>query len=295
MVTLLCARRELAEQLRAARVDAPEREARELLAAAMGLSVQTLRLMPAEETVPEEAAKQLRELLSRRLRGEPLQYLLGEWDFFGRTFSVGPGVLIPRPETEAVVERALSFLQDHPGAAVLDLGCGSGCIGLTLALEADCRVTLADLSEQALARTRANAAALGADVEVVRRDLLQGPEEGERWALIVSNPPYLTAEEMACLQKELTYEPPMALDGGADGLLFYRALVEQWTAALAPGGMLLCEHGDRQGEAVAARFRAAGLRDVTTFFDLEGRPRGCCGRLQGSPQQRRNPLFCIEI
>ena len=157
MVTLLCARRELTEQLRAAPVDAPEREARELLAAAMGLSVQTLRLMPAETAVPKEATERLQALLSRRLRGEPLQYLLGEWDFFGRTFSVGPGVLIPRPETEAVVERALSFLQDHPGAAVLDLGCGSGCIGLTLALETDCRVTLADLSEQALARTRANA------------------------------------------------------------------------------------------------------------------------------------------
>ena len=156
-------------------------------------------------------------------------------------------------------------------------GSGTGCIGLTLALESPCTVTLADLSEQALALARRNAERLCAKAEFLRLDMLAPPPEGWQWELIVSNPPYLTGADMLALEPAVRFEPAMALFGGEDGLAFYRALAGLWVPALAPGGMLLVEHGMGQGAAVAALFSQAGLQDVRRMYDREGRDRMVAG------------------
>ena len=270
-------RQQLADKLRHMGCDAPGLEARELLCAALGISRRQLTLLPHDAPVDDAACRRLSDLLGQREQGKPLQYVLGEWDFYGRTFFCSEQALIPRPETELLVEQALPVLRSRPGARVLDLGCGTGCIGLTLALESPCTVTLADLSEQALALARRNAERLCAKAEFLRLDMLAPPPEGWQWELIVSNPPYLTGADMLALEPAVRFEPAMALFGGEDGLAFYRALAGLWVPALAPGGMLLVEHGMGQGAAVAALFSQAGLQDVRRMYDREGRDRMVAG------------------
>lgn len=270
-------RQQLADRLRRMGCDAPGLEARELLCAALGVSSRQLTLLPHDAPVDDAACRRLSDLLGQREQGKPLQYVLGEWDFYGRTFFCSEQALIPRPETELLVEQALPALRRRPGARVLDLGCGTGCIGLTLALEAPCTVTLADLSEQVLALARRNAERLCAKAEFLRLDMLAPPPEGRQWELIVSNPPYLTGADMLVLEPALRFEPAMALFGGEDGLDFYRALTGLWVPALVPGGMLLVEHGMGQGAAVAGLFSQAGLEDVRMLYDCEGRDRMVTG------------------
>ena len=177
-------RQQLADKLRHMGCDAPGLEARELLCAALGISRRQLTLLPHDAPVDDAACRRLSDLLGQREQGKPLQYVLGEWDFYGRTFFCSEQALIPRPETELLVEQALPVLRSRPGARVLDLGCGTGCIGLTLALESPCTVTLADLSEQALALARRNAERLCAKAEFLRLDMLAPPPEWWQWELI---------------------------------------------------------------------------------------------------------------
>ena len=206
-----------------------------------------------------EEAAELAALTARRAGREPLQYIAGQWDFLDFTLAVGPGVLCPRADTEVVCEAAVELLQasGNPTPTVLDLCAGTGCLGLGIKrFVPGARVTCWEKKPEALAYLRRNArqALPGAEVAVREGDVLTDwqtlpPESAD---LIVSNPPYLTGAEMQALMPETAREPAMALDGGADGLVFYRCLTGPWKQILRPGGWLVLEIGYEQREAVLA-------------------------------------------
>ena len=249
--------RAAAAQLRAAGVPDPAWDSGQLMSRVTGLAPLMARL--SERELTGEEAMAFDALVQRRLQREPLQYILGTQDFCGRSFAVDGRVLIPRPETELLAERAVRALQDFgPGAHALDLCCGSGCLGITLALEApSAQVDMADLSEDALAVTRKNAERLGAQASLLRGDLWDAVD-ARQYQLIVSNPPYIPDEDCLALQAEVMREPPMALKGGMDGLDFYRRIAAGLRKHLLPGGVLLLEVGFDQAERVAELLRAAG-------------------------------------
>lgn len=249
--------RAAAAQLRTAGVPDPAWDSGQLMSRVTGLAPLMARLSERELTAEEAAA--FDALVQRRLQREPLQYILGTQDFCGRSFAVDGRVLIPRPETELLAERAVRALQDFgPGAHALDLCCGSGCLGITLALEVpSAQVDMADLSEDALAVTRKNAERLGAQVSLLRGDLWDAVV-ARQYQLIVSNPPYIPDADCLALQAEVMREPPMALKGGMDGLDFYRRIAAGLRKHLLSGGVLLLEVGFDQAERVAELLRAAG-------------------------------------
>lgn len=217
------------------------------------------------QNVSETDAKAIEPLIERRRAGEPLQYVLGEWEFYGLPFYVDRSVLIPRPETERIVELAEAFLSDER-CGVLDLCCGSGCIGIALAVRCSAAVTAADVSADALVLTERNARRNGVSVKTVQSDFLDSVEG--TFDLIVCNPPYLDRAEMDARDVALRFEPEEALYGGEDGLDFYRRLAGEYRRFLKPGGLLLTEIGMKQKEAVEALFPGAEC-----FYDYGGRPR----------------------
>ena len=221
-------------------------------------------------------------LLEKKLAGEPLQYLLGEWEFFGYPFAVGPGVLIPRPETELLVELVLEHLSGTTAPKVLDLCSGTGCIPITIAMEHPDTVCVGvELSEEALPYFRRNLELNHCDrVTIIPGDVLHLPAHPELtgpFHVVISNPPYIARKELPQLQKEVLREPQMALDGGDDGLLFYRRLPEIAFSLLAPGGLLAMEIGEDQGDAVAALTRQAGFQQVKVHQDPAGHDRVVTG------------------
>ncbi len=231
--------------------------ARNLLCFATGLRPEEL-LARQEETVSPEAQEKLEQAVCRVQMGEPLAYVLGEWDFYGMNLLVDRRVLIPRDDTCAVTALAIHkalFLQQSP--RILDLCTGSGCIGLAIAHRVkDAHVTLADISADALAVAKRNIAAqkLSGRVSCVIADALEKPAPFlGKFDFIVSNPPYVTAAQMKTLPHSVRdYEPHLALYGGQDGLDFYRAIAGNYTAALKPGGFLCFEFGMGQADAVCA-------------------------------------------
>ena len=238
-----------AEELRAAGVPDPEYDSAMLLARVTGKPHLALRL--AEEELGPEAERRFSALMARRIRREPLQYLLGSAVFCGMEFRVGPGVLIPRPETELLAEWALSLLSGRTRPRILDLCCGSGCLGLTMQKRLpEARVTLTDLSPEALRITEENRARLGLECRILEGDLF-APVAGEQFECILSNPPYIPSGECGGLQAEVLREPRMALDGGADGLDFYRRITAEAPGHLTPGGLLMMEAGFGQAAEIA--------------------------------------------
>ena len=237
-------------------------------------------LSHGEDLADEDLIAAVRDGAGRLAAGEPLQYILGSWDFYGLRFAVGPGVLIPRADTETVVEAALARLSGVERPVIWDLCSGSGAIALALWYSRpDAVVTAVELSEEALPYLRKNAAALsGGVVRVVAADVLAPLPAMRDCDLIVSNPPYITDADMAALPPEVRREPEMALRGGADGLRFYRALTKSAFSALRPGGWLLFEIGYDQGESVPALLTAAGYQEVFLQPDLAGVPRCAGGR-----------------
>ena len=215
-----------------------------------------------------------RALIRRRGEGEPVAHLTGSREFWSRSFIVTPDVLVPRPETELVVERALALVgaRDRP-LRVLDLGTGSGAIAVALAGELPAaQVTAVDVSPAAVLVAERNAAAanVAARVRVVVSDWTAALAPEQRFDLVVSNPPYVPTDEIAALAPEVRREPRLALDGGVDGLDAYRRLVGEAARVVAPGGALVCEVGAGQAPAVAALFAAAGFCAVGRFADLAG-------------------------
>ncbi len=252
-------------------------DARALACAALGvdrawLVANDLRLLTETEDARFDA------LVAQRALGHPVAYLTGRREFWSREFAVGPGVLIPRPETETLVEAALS--RGGRRIAVADLGTGSGAIAVTLACERpDWRVSATDVSAVALGIARANATRLGAAVEF-REGSWYEPLEGEAFDLIVSNPPYVAAGDRHLAEGDLRFEPAGALtDGSADGLDSIREIVSHAPEHLKSGGWILIEHGYDQAGACLALLAAAGFEELATLSDLAGIPRVAGGRL----------------
>lgn len=235
-----------------------------------------LTLALDESMLPEPQAERYASLLARRAGGEPLQYILGAQDFFGLRFRVDSRVLIPRPETELLCEKALEYLRARPRAKVLDLCTGSGALAVTLALRCPkAEVWACDVSPDALEVARENARRLGARVRFAKGDLF-APLSGECFDWIVSNPPYIARAELDGLQREVRREPVLALDGGADGLDFYRRIAREAPRHLRAGGGILLEVGAGQARAVASMLGDAGLEPDAILPDLSGIPRVVC-------------------
>jgi len=249
---------------------------RVLLCHALGLTRVGLITQSTRELTADEAAR-LADLIARRLAGEPVAYLVGRREFYGLPFEVDPAVLIPRPETEWLVELALERLP--PRDRVLDMGTGSGAIAVALAhTRPDALVTALDVSEEALAVARRNAAANAAGVRFLASDWYAALE-GEQFELIVSNPPYIAAGDSHLAQGDLRFEPAGALTDHADGLSALRRIVAGAAPHLAPQGWLLMEHGYDQSAAVRALLAAAGFEQVQSWPDLAGIERVSGARL----------------
>lgn len=206
----------------------------------------------------DDVFRQIGAKVSRRLSGEPLQYILGEWEFYGLPFKVGEGVLIPRQDTETLVDTAARFLKDRDTKKTLDLCAGSGCIGISLAVFAKAEVTCVEKSEQAFFYLKENIALNNASVKAVLGDVFDDTEDGG-YDLAVSNPPYLSNSDMNALQREVEFEPKDALYGGDDGLDFYRRLLGIYPKKLKSGGMIAFEIGIGQDAVVCEIFRKNGL------------------------------------
>jgi len=259
-------------RLEAAGVDTPRLDAELLLAHSLGRN-RTYLYAHLPDPLPADAAHRFARLLQRRAAREPLPYLLGAWEFMGLSFEVSPAVLIPRPETEVLVEAVAERVA--PNARVLDVGAGSGCISVALArLLPQCQVTALEPSPEARAVAERNVAALGA-AERVR--ILAGffPQDADGlgpFDALVSNPPYIPTAEVEGLAPELRlHEPRLALDGGADGLTVLRALARDGAALLAPGGLLAVELAQGQAGAVCELLASAGQWDEPESLpDLAG-------------------------
>ena len=228
---------------------------------------------PDETPLTEEQATALARAVEQRAAGRPLQYIVGEWDFLALTLAVGEGVLIPRADTECLCEEAARRLAGVDSPRVLDLCAGSGCVGLGLAsLHPTARVTAVELSQDALPYLRRNVARYPQyAVEVRQADVLRDADafDGE-FEAILSNPPYIPTADLASLMREVQREPKMALDGAADGLLFYRAIADQWLPKLAKGGVCAVEVGVGQAAQVAALFGNVGLTEIRVIRDYGG-------------------------
>ena len=234
-----------------------------------------------DAVVDADQAARFRALVARRAAGEPVAYLVGHRGFWTLDLRVTPDTLIPRPETELLVEQALERLDPVVDVRVADLGTGSGAIALAIAAERPrARVVATDRSEAALEVARGNAVANGLAGRVAFR---QGdwfaPLAGERYDLVASNPPYIAEADPHLAQGDLRHEPPSALSSGTDGLDAIRTLASGAPSCLVPGGWLLLEHGAAQGPAVRALLDAAGFVEVATVIDLERRDRVTLGRI----------------
>ncbi|MBQ6267470.1 MAG: peptide chain release factor N(5)-glutamine methyltransferase [Clostridia bacterium] len=262
-------------RLAQAGIDNSAAEARWLLESAAGCTQTEILLSDAP--VASAAADTYAALLERRIAGAPVQYLLGEWEFCGFSFAVGEGVLIPRPETELLVEFAVQLLAAHPAPVIFDLCAGTGCVGLSAAkLLPHARVYLLEKEPDAFVYLEENRRRL--DVEnavLLQGDLFDGPAAFSlpRADLLLSNPPYIASAELPALQREVRREPASALDGGADGLDFYRAIAKDWLP-LCDAAALEC--GETQTDAVANLLRIS-FHSVAVRRDLNGLPRAVTG------------------
>ena len=255
-------------------------EAELLLTRALGVSKARLAAHPELAAEARSNPVYVR-YLERRLSGEPVAYILAEREFYGLDFHLTPDVLIPRPETELLVDLALARIPEDEPRAILDIGTGSGCIGVALArLRPRARVIATDISPAALAVAGRNACRHAlANLELRLGDGF-APVPDERFDVIVSNPPYLAAGDPHLQMGDLRFEPKHALTSGADGLRCIRTIIAQARAHLVADGWLLLEHGYDQEEAVAALLVASGLTDVFTARDLAGLPRVGGGRMR---------------
>ena len=270
--------KEASESLRAASVPNDLLDAQTLLAEALGED-RTYLIINFNRQLPEDLLSKFRAMVNRRAAGEPLQYITGRQEFFGLDFEVTPDVLIPRPETELIVEETIRIVQQYGIARpmIVDVGAGSGAIAVALARELGAaRVIASDISEAALRVARRNAArhGLGDRVGFVASDLLDAFADEDFADFILSNPPYVSEEEMPSLQREVRdWEPRLALTDSNDGLSLYRRLLKAAPSHLKPGGHLICEMGYIQSERISAMVNHNVWGAVRLLDDLQGIPR----------------------
>jgi release factor glutamine methyltransferase len=275
---------EAVEALKRAGVESPELDAEILLAAAAG--VERSKLLTGSFALDDHCVGRFRQFVGRRAAREPIAYIVGHQEFYALDFEVNRDVLIPRPETELVVETALKVLRDKPRARVLDIATGSGAIAIAIAVNApDVAVTATDISASALEVAKRNARRHGcaARIKFLVGDCFAAlPCSHQKFDLILSNPPYVRDDEMARLAPEVVrYEPQIALRGGKDGLDFYRRIAAQIGSHLAAGGELIVEVGAGQAADVARALQAGGCRIVQTLRDLAGHERVVRAHLAG--------------
>ena len=261
------------QRLSDAGTDDAEFDAKQIISEVSG------KKLPFEELSDEQYAVCL-DMAKRRAKGEPLQYILGSWDFYGRTFSVGEGVLIPRPETEQLCDLAIDHLKKTGGKAV-DLCSGSGCIAITVALETGLSVSGIEISDKAYGYFVRNISLNNADslVEPINADIFDETVisrfEDDSLSAVLSNPPYISSADMKTLRQELRFEPELALFGGEDGLDYYRRILPLWEKKLSLNGLFAVEIGEEQGAAVEEIFRSVSLSPVT-IKDYSGHDRIVC-------------------
>ncbi len=274
---------DIRQQLRQSGVEAATLEARELVCFGVGKSRAELQRDGGLYASPE-LERQVGELVERRLAGEPVAYLIGEWEFYGLPLDLSNDVLIPRPDTEVLAEQAIEYCGEIGECRVLDLCAGSGCIGLAIGAQVPlARVTLGEISDAALKICRQNIRRNGLSGRVVplRMDAMEKPDKslGE-FQCVVCNPPYIPRGDIDSLDSSVKdYEPRLALDGGEDGLDFYRSISERWRDCLTPGGRLYFEVGIGQADEVLRIMRGQGFGDLQIVKDLHEIPRVVFGTL----------------
>ncbi len=274
---------DIRQELHHAGIQAATLEARELVCFAAGKTREQF-VRDGRLYVPQDVEEQARALMRRHLAGEPLAYLIGEWEFYGLPLDISEQVLIPRSDTEVLAGEAIRWLQTQQDARVLDLCAGSGCVGLAVASQVHaCRVVLGEKSEAALRICRQNIRRSGllGRVTPMPADALEPPTRqlGE-FDCIVCNPPYIPTQDIETLDVSVRdYEPHMALDGGEDGLEFYRAISENWREALHPGARLYFEVGIGQADSVLRIMRRQGFGELEIVPDTAGIPRVVYGTL----------------
>lgn len=267
--------------------DDPRHEAEILLGAALGRTRSYLIAHPEQRILDCDATDRYEAHLTRRAQGEPIAYILGEKEFWSLPLKVDPAVLIPRPETELVVERALVHLPEHGGGRVLDLAAGSGAIALAIASERrQSSVIGTDVSLAAVDLARINAARLGIGNAEFRAGSWFEPVRGQVFELIASNPPYIAEDDPRVERAVRRYEPHDALFSGPTGLEALRTIVADAPRYLLPGGWLVLEHGDGQAEPVRSLLAAAGFESIVCHLDLAGRERCTEGRCPGRASAR---------
>jgi release factor glutamine methyltransferase len=274
-LSLANAVREGARRLSAGVVAEPRREAGSLLAHVLGRD-RSFMIAHADDALNDDQSESFRSLIERRAGGEPLQYLTGHQEFFKLDFEVAPAVLIPRPETELIVEAALELLRDDPGPYVLDIGTGSGCLAISMLHElSTARALATDVSPAALRIAKRNAERHGVEdrLALVGSDCFSALEADGSFSLIASNPPYISDADLQDLQREVNYEPRAALAGGADGLSVIRRLLLEARPFLRSGGYFVFEIGFGQSEGVEQLIDGLVWKLLEIRTDLQKIPR----------------------
>ena len=269
---------DIRQTLRRAGIEAATLEARELMCFASDKTRSQL-VRDGQLYVPPAIEERARDLVCRHLAGEPVAYLIGEWEFYGLPLDISESVLIPRPDTETLVDHVVAWLRPLPECRVLDLCAGSGCIGLAIASQVPGARVVLDEGALRICRQNIRRNSLSGQVVSLKMDALSDPPPrlGD-FDCLVCNPPYIPSGDIAGLDVSVRdYEPHLALDGGTDGLDFYRGFNDIYPRMLTPGGLLLYEIGEEQGEAVAALLRNAGLERVAILRDVYGQPRNVLG------------------
>ncbi|MEE1016609.1 MAG: peptide chain release factor N(5)-glutamine methyltransferase [Ruminococcus sp.] len=261
-----------------AEIEAPELEARLLIEGVTGMN-RASQIANSNSEISGEIQEKLISMAQKRAEHLPLQYILGKWSFMGFEFKVGEGVLIPRDDTEVLVGLCLDYLKNSNGKTALDLCAGSGAISVALDKLANADVTAVELSDKAYNFLLENIK--GTNIKPHKGDIFECYRdfEAKSFDLIASNPPYIKTDEIEALQTEVGYEPKTALDGGADGLDFYRAIARRWTPLLKSGGAMAFELGEGQAEYVGGLMADHGYINIKTAKDLGGTDRAIIGIL----------------
>ncbi len=277
-MTIFTAYNDAKKALKSAGIGSANFEAKQIIKYVTGysnseiLSLYNSKLTPLQQTA-------YNSILNRRLSRYPLQYILGEWSFYGLDFSVGEGVLIPRADTETLVDTALDYLKEKQNPAVLDLCSGSGCVAVTIAKNKECTVDALEKYDAAFGYLEKNIVKNAASVSAKKGDVFNFTPD-KKYDLIVSNPPYISAVGMEIIDEETSHEPDSALYGGEDGLLFYRCILSRYKKYLKPGGMMALEIGFDQCEEVKELFLSNGFHSVGTKDDYGGIQRVVFGTVE---------------